>query len=175
MSELLNPEEQVKRDISYLKLALQKLDTVTPPELVRPPVAHDDPPTNELVIWAVKVYFYSALCQFRELLRATLLLVAADHISAVFFACRGLFELAAHSYYVKKHVLQHVKKNDLQATWQFLFDVNLGSRDVRQKQKAQGGDQDYPEGPHIAKVMASFNEYFPNGQKEKQATEVYSL
>ena len=45
---------------------------------------------------------------------------------------------------------------------------------MREKQKAQGGEPDYPEGPHIAKVMACFNEYFPNGHKEKQATEIYS-
>lgn len=158
MSKPPNPEERVKRNIRELTFALQKLDTITPRELVRPPVPHDDPPTRELVVWAVKVYFYSVLCQFRELLRATLLLVDADHISAVFFGCRGLFELAAHSYYVKKHVLQHMKNNDLQAAWQFLFEVNLGSRDVHEDQKAQGGEQDYPEGPHIAKVMACFNE-----------------
>lgn len=169
-----NPREMVKRDTGHLRLALQKLDTVTIPELVRPPVPHGAPPTNELVIWAVKVYFYSALCQFRELLRATLSLVDADHISAVFFCCRGLFELAAHAYYVKKHVLQYVKAKNPGLAWQFLFEVNLGSRDVREKQRAQGAEPTYPEGPHIAKVMACFNEYFPNGQKEKQATETYS-
>src|SRR5229473_8202859 len=162
----------VKRDTGELKLALQKLDAITLPELVRPPVPHGDPPTGELVTWAVKVYFYSALCQFRELLRATLLLVDAGHISAVFFCCRGLFELAAHAYYVKKHVLQHLKNNDLKSAWQFLFEINLGSRDMREKQKAaQISEPDYPEGPHIAKVMACFNEYFPSGHKVKQATE----
>jgi len=55
-------------------------------------VPPDAPPTGELVAWAVKVYFYSALCQFREILRATLLVVNANHISAVFSCCRGLFD-----------------------------------------------------------------------------------
>ena len=125
--------------------------------------------------WAVKVYFYSALCQFREILRATLSLVNATHIFAVFFCCRGLFELAAHAHYVKKHVLQHLKTPDLKLAWRFLFEINLGSRDMREKQKAKAtsGEPDYPEGPHIAKVMACFNEYFPDGHKEKQATETY--
>ena len=164
----------VKRDTKELELALHELDTVTIPELVRPAVAHFDPPTDELVIWAVKVYIYSALCQFRELLRATLTLVDEGHISAVFFCCRGLFELAAHAYYVKKHVLQYMKVKNLGLAWQFLFEVNLGSRDMREKQMAQSGEAIYPEGPHIAKVMACFNEYFPNGHKAKQATETYS-
>ncbi len=174
MHEQLDPEEMVKRDTGELTLALQKLDAIAIPELVRPPVPHDAPPTDGLVTWAVKVYFYSALCQFREILRATLLLVDADHISALFFCCRGLFELAAHAYYVKKHVLQYLEAKNLELAWQFLVEINLGSRDMREKQKAQGTEPDYPEGPHIAKVMACFNEYFPNGHKEKQATETYS-
>ena len=95
--------------------------------------------------WAIRVYFYSALRQFRDLLRATLLLVDRDLISAVFFCCRGLFELAAHAYYVKKHILQHRKANDLKSAWEFLFEINLGSRDMREKQKAQeGSGPDFP-------------------------------
>jgi hypothetical protein len=174
MHERLDPEEIVKRDTAELSLALRMLDAITTPDLIRPPVPHGDPPTDELVTWAVKVYFYSALCQFREILRATLLLVDAGHISAVFFCCRGLFEIAAHAYYVKKNVLQYLKAKNLELAWQFLFEINLGSRDMREKQKAHGDEPDYPEGPHIAKVMACFNEYFPNGHKEKQATETYS-
>jgi len=137
-------------------------------------VAYNVPPTPELMNWAIKVYFYSALCQFRELLRATITLANADLISGVFLCCRGLFELAAHGYYVKKHTLQHLKSGDLKAAWQFLIDVNLGSRDMREAQKAQGYEPDFPEGPHIAKVMACFNEYFEGGQKEKVATMTYS-
>jgi hypothetical protein len=174
MHDVPDPESSVKDYTRELAVALSEIDAIAMPELVRPPVPHGDPPTDELVAWAVKVYFYSALSQFRELLRATLSLVYADHISAVFFCCRGLFELAAHAYYVKKHVLQHLKTNNVGLAWQFLFDVNLGSRDMREKQKAQGIEPDYPEGPHIAKVMACFNEYFPNGHKERQATETYS-
>ena len=174
MHERLDPAQMVKGSTRELTHSLQELDAISTPELVRPPVPHGRPPTDELVAWAVKVYFYSALCQFRELLRATLLLVDAGHISAVFFCCRGLFELAAHAYYVKKHVLQYLKAKSLGLAWQFLFEINLGSRDVREKQKVQGVESDYPEGPHIAKVMACFNEYFPDGHKEKQATETYS-
>jgi hypothetical protein len=174
MFDPLDPESSVKESIRDLTFALAKLDTITPPELTRPPVPQGDPATGDLVFWAIKVYFYSALCQFRELLRATLSLVAADNVSAVFFTCRGLFELSAHAYYVKKHVLQYLKVDNLDLTWQFLFDINLGSRDMREKQKAQGITPDYPEGPHIARAMACFNEYFPNGQKEKQASETYS-
>lgn len=174
MNKMPDAKSTVESSTNDLAVALARLDAVAIPELVRPPVPHDEPPTDDLVAWAVRVYCYSALCQFRELLRATLLLVDADHVSAVFFSCRGLFELAAHSYYVKKHVMQYLKARNTWLAWQFLFEINLGSRDMRQKQKAQGAEPDYPEGPHIAKVIACFNEFFPDGQKVKQATEIYS-
>jgi hypothetical protein len=174
MSKQPNPEETVHRDIGELTLALEMLQAIKIPDLIRPAVAHDAPPTEELVAWAIHVYFYSALCQFREILRATLLLVDAHAVAAVFFCCRGLFELAAHAYYVQKHVLQHWKAGDLNSAWKFLFEINLGSRNMREKQKEGKNDPDYPEGPHIAKVMACFNEYFPDGHKVKQATETYS-
>jgi hypothetical protein len=172
--ELFTAESMANNATRELIFVLDRLDAIPIPKLVRPPVPHGDLPTHDLVSWAVKVYFYSALCQFRELLRATLSLVDDGHISAVFFCCRGLFELAAHAYYVKKHVLQYVEAQNLGLAWQFLFEINLGSRDMREKQRAHGIEPDYPEGPHIAKVMACFNEYFPNGHKEKQATETYS-
>jgi hypothetical protein len=174
MNKPPNPEEMVNRNVGELTLALEMLQAIKIPDLIRPAVAHDAPPTEELIAWAVHVYFYSALCQFREILRATLLLVDAHVVAAVFFCCRGLFELAAHAYYVQKHLLQHLKAGDLKSAWKFLFEINLGSRDMREKQKAEGKEPDYPEGPHIAKVMACFNEYFPDGHKIKQATETYS-
>lgn len=170
----VDPDDVVKRSINELTFFSQKLDAIAMPELVRPAVPPDAPPTDELVAWAIRVYFYSALCQFREILRATLLLSNHDLVSAVFPCCRLLLELAAHAYYVKKHVQQHLKAKDLKLSWDFLFEVNLGSRDMRERQKMQGGQPPYPEGPHIAKVMACFNEYFPDGHKEKQATETYS-
>lgn len=174
MHERLDPENLVNRCVGELTLALRRLDGIAPPDLARPPVPHGDPPTMELVTWAVKVYLYSALCQFRELLRATLLLVDANQVPAVFFCCRGLFEIAAQSYYVKKHICQYLQADNLGLAWQFLFEINLGSRDMRERQRAQGQEHDYPEGPHIARVIACFNEYFPNGQRERQASETYS-
>jgi hypothetical protein len=167
-------KEIVESDLRDLNFALQQLDTITPPDLPRPAVPYQAPPTQELLAWAIRVYFYSTFCQFRELLRATLTLVNADLVPGVFLCSRGLFELAAHAYYVKKHVLQHLENNDFKAVWQFLYEVNLGSREMRDVQKDQSGESDYPEGPHIAKVMACFNEYFKNGHKEKVATKTYS-
>jgi len=61
---------------------------------------------------------------------------------------------------------QHLKNGNLASAWQFLFEINMGSRHMRAKQKAQGTEPDYPEAPHISKVMACFNEYLPNGHEE---------
>lgn len=174
MREPGDPESLVNGNIRELASALAMLDAIAIPELVRPPVPHGQPTTTDLLAWAVKVYSYSALCQFRELLRATLSLVNEGHIAAVFFCCRGLFELGAHAYYVQKHFVKYFNGKNLEFAWQFLFEINLGSRDMREQQKAAGDVPDYPEGPHIAKVMACFNEYFPDGQETRQATLTYS-
>jgi hypothetical protein len=174
MTKTHNPESVVGDCFRELSLILGKLDEIKIPELERPPVPHGEPATVDLLVWAANVYFYSALCQFRELLRSTLLLVDQGHVSAVFFCCRGLFELAAHAYYVRKHFLQYWGAKNFDIAWQFLFEINLGSRDMRRLETEAGVIPQFPESPHIARVMACFNEYFPDGHKEKQATTTYS-
>jgi hypothetical protein len=86
-------------------------------------------------------------------------------------------------YYVKKHCFQHMDKKDWQAAWDFMLGVNQGSRHMKEKHKkaaavgsasaAAAFVEELPEGPHIAKVMACFNEYFGSGSTE--ATENYSF
>jgi hypothetical protein len=123
--------------------------------------------------WAVRVYYFSLLSQFRDLLRSVLLLVEAGHIPAVFIVARSLFELGAHSYYVKKHVTQFLDAGDLPAAWNFLYDVNLGNRYMRE-QFGSKGNCAFPEPPNIGKVMGCFNEYFTFARDEKPAATIYS-
>ena len=89
--------------------------------------------------------------------------------------------MAAHAYYVKKHCLQYMDKEDWQATWDLMFEVNQGSRYMKEKQDEKGSVAneaaafvgELPEGPHIKKVMNCFNEYFQG--EEKGATSNYSF
>jgi hypothetical protein len=168
---------ELTRTVKELRAVLPALDAIQTPELVRPDVPQGQPVTQELAYWSLRVYAYSILSQFREMLRSTLLLQDAGQVPAVFLCCRALFEMAAHAYYVKKHGFQHLDKKDYQATWDFMISVNQGSRYMRERQKAGALPHklhEIAEGPNIAKVVACFNEYFLERGK-KEATENYSF
>jgi len=169
-----NLEAELKRMVDELRAISAVLDATEIPPLVRPDVPYKQV-TEELAHWAIRVYAYSILSQFREMLCSALHLYDADHVPAVFLCARAMWEMAAHSYYVKKHCSQHMDKKDWQATWDFMWRINQGSRHMKEKQKkaaavgaanAAATVVQLPEGPHISKVMACFNEVFGSGSTE---------
>jgi hypothetical protein len=117
-----DPEAELKRMVEELRAISAVLDATETPALVRPDVPYKQV-TEELVHWAVRVYAYSILSQFREMLRSALNLYDADHVPAVFLCARAMWEMAAHSYYVKKHCFQYMDKKDWQATWDFMLGI----------------------------------------------------
>lgn len=176
------PEAELKRLVEELRAISAELNATEAPALVRPDVPYKQV-TEELVHWTIRVYAYSILSQFREMLGSALHLYDADRVPAVFLCARAMWEMAAHSYYVKKHCFQHMEKKDWQAMWDFMLGINQGSRHMKEKQKraesagtasaAAAVVEQLPEGPHIAKVMACFNEYYGSGSTE--ATKNYSF
>lgn len=182
-----DPEAELKLMVEKLHAISGVLDAVQTPELVRPDVPYKKV-TEELVHWTIRIYAYSILCQFREILRSALYLYHADHVPAAFLCARSAWEMAAHAYYVKKHCFQHMDKKDWQAAWDFMLGINQGSRHMKEKEEkakekaatatvAAGAGasvvEELPEGPHISKVMACFNEFHSPGKKD--ATENYSF
>jgi hypothetical protein len=142
---------------------------------VRPDVSQGKPTTEELAVWAVRVYIYSLLFHVREVLRSTVTLYDAGQLPVIFLCARSLFESAAHLYYVKKHVGDHISKKNYEAAWDFMRKVNVDSRYMVEKYgEKMDGKIELEESAHIAKAVATFNEYF-NGGKGKQATETYSF
>ena len=135
------------------------------PSLPRPEGNSKSPPTLGLINWAIKVYAFSLLCHFREMLLSFLFLVENGHVAASFVICRTLFEMAAQIYYVNKHVQQYLESSDLDKTRSFLFDVQQGSRYMRK----YSGDPDYETSPHISKAIGCYNEFLRN------STETYSF
>ena len=156
-------QKSVERSVLELKAANTILGSIAFPDLVRPAVLPNAPPTPELVDWAVRVYCFSVLSHFKELLRSVLLLVEVGHIPAAFIVSRSLFEIGAQAYYVKKHVDQYLNSGDLVAAWQFLFEINLGSRYMREEHGGKA-EEAFPEPRDIAKVMRCFDEYFNIGE-----------
>lgn len=167
-------DDEIKRDIGFARGFLADLDKIQSPELVRPDVPWGKPATEELAVWAVRLYIYSLLFHVREVLRSAVTLYDAGQLPVIFLCARSLFESAAHLYYVKKHVGDHIGKKDHEAAWAFMKKVNVGSRYMVEKYGEKlNGEIELEESPHIAKAIATFNEYFNSGKK--QATETYSF
>jgi hypothetical protein len=153
-----------------LSIALEIMDRISPPDLPRPKT-EDNKNTPELIDWAVRVYAFSAFCQFREVLRSTLTLMSSQQVPVVFLCCRGLFELAAHAYYVRDKLVKRIDEKAWDAAWELLLKVNFGSRYRHKRAKDTKEEPVYPNGIHIYDALEVFNEYFPDGVKLKTAEE----
>ena len=153
-----------------LSIALEIMDRINPPDLPRPNTA-DDKKTAELIDWSVRVYTFGAFCQFREILRSTLTLMSSQQVPVVFLCCRGLFELAAHAYYVKEKLVKRIDKKDWDAAWELLLKVNFGSRYRHKRATDVEHEPAYPNGIHINDALELFNEYFSDGAKFETAEE----
>jgi len=169
----MNDAEELARLVREIRETVKIMLAVQTPDLPRPIVAYDAAATGELAQWSIRVYAYSLLCQFREVLDSTLLLFDSGHVPAVFLCCRSLFEMAAHSYYTKKWAADHIKKKNYSAAWNFMLGINQGSRYMKEKYEKLPPIE-LVEGPHISKVINGFNEYFKE-HGDNEAREKYSF
>jgi hypothetical protein len=151
-------KKQRQRRLIQIKAASKALDGVVFSALERPNVRKGAAPTRELIYWAVRVYCFSILSHFRELLRSFLYLIDSGYIPAAFVVARCLFEMGANSYYVHKHVTQYLDSGDLEPAWEFLSEINMGSRLMRKRFK-DGKGSEFPEPRDVAKVVRCFNEW----------------
>lgn len=150
-----------------LRTALGNLDKVVFPRLIRPNVPRGAPPTRGLIDWDIRFYCFSLLSHYREILRSTLWLIRRGRIPAAFVLSRCLFEMGAHAHYVHKHVCQHLKSGDLKLTWEFLTDINMGSRYIREEDAecGQGSEEAaFPLPRDVAKVIRCMNELVMKGK-----------
>ena len=141
-----------------IKAVSRALDDAVFLTLDRPNVPPGAAPTRELIDWAVKVYCFSVLSHFRELLRSFLYVTESGHIPAAFVIARCLFEMGANSHYVHKHVMQYLASEDLAAAWEFLSEINMGSRYMRERPDDLEISE-FPEPRDVAKVVRCFNEW----------------
>jgi len=151
-----------------LRLAGAGLEELKFPPLVRPDVPLDSAPTKDLIDWAVQLYSFSLLSQLRAVLRGVISVIETHNIPALRIMVRALFEMGAHSYYVKKHVKQHLEADHLEAPWEFL--LPLGTSSLYAISPYPEESQLFPSPAHIDKVIHCFNEIM-----EGDALESYSL
>jgi hypothetical protein len=155
--------------LAKLKILSSKLNELSFPALERPGVLRDSPPTRELVEWSLRFYCFSMLSHCREMLRSFLFLTESFGVPAAFVVSRCLFELAAQSYYVHKHVQQYIDADDLDSAWKFLMEINMGSRYMNDYATANK-DSDFPAPREIQKMIRAWGEW---RKSEMQSTYSY--
>ena len=168
---MINSRQELT-DASQIEAASRELDQIKLPHLQRPPVVAGAAATLDLISWACQFYCFSVLAHFREMLRSFTVLVWNGLIPASFVIARCLFEMAAHTHYTHKHVIQFLDSNDLEAARSFLTDINMGSRYMQEEY----GDKTEEWPPfaaprEIAKVIRAFDEW----TKTRQARTEYSF
>lgn len=145
-----------------LRVAAEHLKQIKVPQLVRPAVGPDAPPTVELLYWAIQAYCFPWVRHMSALLNGMILLTDSDNKAAVRILGRSSFEVCAHAYYVKKHVKQHLDAKDLNAAWKFLLPIGTGSRYINEYHHPEETEL-FPAPPHISKAVNCFKEVMPNG------------
>lgn len=160
-----------KHRLAALKIVHGELRSIKFPTLERPKVYNDEPRTLELRNWAARIYCFSLLSHFRELLNSLILLSKAGHVPALFIISRCLYEIGAHSYYVQKHVKQYRSAKNGSGEWKFMQSINMGSLYMRDKTAAS--KDPFPEPRDIGKIIRSFREW-PGGKSDEHVQEDYS-
>jgi len=144
--------------VSMLRLTAEHLKKIRFPQLVRPALGPDEPPTIELIQWAIQAYSFPWIRHISALINGIVLLIDSDNKAAVRIVGRSSFEFCAHAYYVKKHLSQHLDRKGLAATWKFLLPIGTGSRYISEFHSTPEESELFPAGPHISKAINCFNE-----------------
>lgn len=150
-----------------LRVIAKHADDFQFPNLRRPPVLPDVPPTRELVNWGDQVYCFAWIRRVVKLASGLVALKDSGNGTSAAVLARSLFELGAHAYYVKKHLKQHVDRNDLSAAWGFLTPIATGSRYMNEQFPEQS--EMFPAPAHIKKVINCLQE------QQEEAAEAYSF
>jgi hypothetical protein len=145
-----------------LRVAAEHLKQIKLPQLTRPTLGPDAPPTLDLLHWGIQAYSFPWIRHMSALLNGIILLTDSENKAAVRIIGRSSFEFCAHAYYVKKHLKQHIDRSDLTAAWGFLLPITTGSRYINEYHHPEESDM-FPSPPHIIKAINCFKEIRPDG------------
>lgn len=124
------------------------------------------------LIGGAKLYCFSMLSHFRELLNSLIVLSKAGHVPAVFILARCLYEIGAHYYYVQKHFKQYRNAKNAKEGWKFMESINMGSLYMKQK-GATSSSGPFLNPRDIGKIIRCFGEW-PDKKRKGDAYEDYS-
>jgi hypothetical protein len=148
-----------------LRVTAEHLKQIKFPQLIRPALGPDAPPTVELLHWAIQGYCFPWIRHMSALINGIILLTDNDNKAAVRIIGRSSYEFCAHAYYVKKHVKQYLDAKDLAAAWNFLLPIATGSRYINEFHHPEESEL-FPEPPHIKKAVNCFQEVMPKESKD---------
>jgi hypothetical protein len=161
----MTPTEDSK-SVSMLRLTADQLKKIAFPQLVRPALGPNAPPSIELIQWAIQAYCFPWIRHISALVNGIVVLIDSDNKAAVRIIGRSSFEFCAHAYYVKKHLKQHLDRKDLDAAWKFLLPLGTGSRYINEFHSTPEESELFPIGPHISKAINCFKETMPQGTED---------
>lgn len=164
--------------LTPLAIAKEQLQKVTLPPLIRPLVRKDDEPTEELVAWAIKYYAYSVLAHLRMVLRGVVLLAKAENIPTTYFACRNIFEWAAHACYMSRNLANYVNKKEWGRAWHVLSQAVMGNKWMKghgPKYEPTVATAGVPDPLGVANVIAAYDEWERQQTETGEAKDDYGL
>jgi hypothetical protein len=107
------------------------LHEVVLPSLVRPPVGPNDPPTEELVLWGLLNYAYSAIAHVRTVLDGLVALGDVGNQPTILIVGRHLFEWTMHASYMIQNFEEHRESSDLKGAWELFLTTDTGNRWIK--------------------------------------------
>ena len=151
--------------VSMLRVAAEHLKQIKFPQLFRPAIGPNSPPTVELLHWAIQAYCFPWIRHMTALVNGIILLIDSENSAAVRIIGRSSFEFCAHAYYVKKHLKQYLDAKDLAAAWNFLLPIGTGSRYINEFHHPEESEL-FPAPPHIKKAINCFKEVMHKGSDD---------
>ena len=164
-----------KTDILLIvETGLQKIHI---PPLTRPPVA-DDNPNEELVLWGIQYYSYSVIAHLRTVLRGLVQLIEAANIPTAFIVSRHIFEWAAHTCYMSRHLKNYVLRKEWGRAWHLhslAMEGNRWLKDHGSKYEPTLVTDEVPDPLGVTNIVASYEEYRRQMHGHADAKDTYGL
>jgi len=161
-----------------LALAADGLQKIVIPPLTRPPVGKDEEPTEELISWGIKYYAYSGIAHLRMVLQGVVLLAKADNIPTTYFACRNVFEWAAHACYMSRNLANYVTKKEWGRAWYVLSQAVMGNKwmkDHGTKYEPTAVFDGVPDPLSVANIVAAYDQWERQQSGKGEAKDDYGL
>ncbi len=129
------------------------------PPLVRPPVGPTDAPTEELVLWAIRLYVYSSIAHTRTILAGLITLASIRNEPAAIILCRHNHEWAVHSCFMVENLGPKLQNADWKRAWDVLREFEAGNTWLKRHGPQYDEVADIPASTRVVKLVAAYEKY----------------